>query len=142
MERIDTHEDDPEHRKDEGDIIGKMLNMIGSLREELGKLWNRNAVLEKELSSLRPREDAVCNTPSVQDPQPLLRSDESDGKEAQQSPAHEGDGGEAVKSVDDVCPEVKCVHCEAQAEEDKSCCDKPACDECDKFGKFAKSKSD
>jgi hypothetical protein len=141
MQRVDTHEDDSERRKDEGDIVGKMLNMIGSLREELSKLWSRNAVLEQELSILRPK-DALQNCPCVQDPQPLLRGDREDGKEALQPPAHEGDGGEAVKSVDDVCPEVKCVHCEAPPQEDKSCCDAPACDECDAFGKFAKSKSE
>lgn len=136
MERVDTHEDDPERRKDENDIIGKMLNMIGSLRAELGNLWTRNAVLEKELAELKP--NAVCDCPCVQDPQPLLRSDESDGKEALKSPAHEGDGGEAVESVDAVCPKIECVHCEAPPEEDKSCCDKPACGECDAFGKFAR----
>jgi len=136
MERIDTHEDDPERRKDENDIIGKMLNMIGSLRAELGNLWNRNAVLEKELAELKP--NAVSSATSVKDEQPLLRGDESDGKEAQQPPAHEGDGGEAVESVDDVRAEVKCLHCDADSEPDKSCCDKPACGECDAFGKFAR----
>ena len=138
MERVETHENDPERRKDEGDVIGKMMNMIGSLREELAKLWTRNSILENELSVLRPREDAVCDTTSVQDPQPLLRDYEGDGKEALQSPTHEGDGGKAVEGVDDVCPEVKCLHCEATAEKDKSCCDKPACSECDAFGKWAK----
>jgi hypothetical protein len=105
MERIDTHEDDPERRKDEGDIIGKMMNMIGSLREELGKLWTRNAVLEKELAELKP--NAVCDCPCVQDPQPLLCGDESDRKETLQPSAHEGDGREAVASVDDVCTKVE-----------------------------------
>jgi len=98
MERIDTHEDDPERRKDEGDIIGKMLNMIGSLREELSKLWTRNAVLEKELAVLKPKEE-----PKVED---------------------------------------KCVHCDAPPEEDKKCCEKPACEECDAFGKFARGEQD
>lgn len=138
MERLDTHEQEPERQKEEGDILGKMMNMIGSLREELGNLWTRNSILERELSKLRPREDAVSSATSVKDEQPLLRSDESDGKEALKSPAHEGDGGEAVESVDAVCPEMKCLHCEAPPEEDKSCCDKPACGECDEFGKFAK----
>jgi len=96
IERVDTHENDPERRKDEGDIIGKMMNMIVSLREELGKLWTRNAVLEKELLVLRPKEE---------DPKPL---------------------------------EDQCVHCDATAEKDKKCCDKPACEECDAFGKFAR----
>lgn len=137
MERIDTHEDDPERRKDEGDIIGKMLNMIGSLRQELGNLWNRNAVLEKELAELKPK-DAVCSCPSVQDPQPLLCGDESNRQETLQPSADEGDGGKAVQGVDDVCSKVACVHCDAEAEEDKKCCDKPACDECDAFGKFAR----
>jgi len=106
IERIDTHEDDPERRKDEGDIIGKMMNMIVSLREELNKLWTRNAVLEKELSVLRPREEAVSDTTALkEDPKPL---------------------------------EDQCIHCEAPAEKDKSCCEKPACEECDAFGKFAK----
>lgn len=100
MERIDTHEDDPERRKDEGDIIGKMMNMIGSLRDELAKLWTRNAVLEKELAILKPKEE---------NPKPL---------------------------------EDKCVHCEAPPEEDKSCCEKPACEECDAFGKFARGEQD
>jgi len=137
MERIDTHEDDPERRKDEGDIIGKMLNMIGSLRQELGNLWTKNAVLEKELAELRP--NALQDCPCVQDPQPLLRGDREDGQETLKSPLNEGDGREAVSGVDDVRPEVKCVHCEALPEEDKSCCGRPACDECDQFGKFAKS---
>jgi hypothetical protein len=137
IERVDTHEDDPERQKTEDDLIGKMMNMIGSLREELGNLWTRNAVLEKELSILKPK-DALQNCSCVQDPQPLLRGDREDGKEALKSPLNKGDGGEAVKSDDDVCPEVKCVHCEAPPQEDKSCCDKPACEECDKFGKFAR----
>lgn len=137
MERIDTHENDPERRKDEGDIIGKMMNMIGSLREELSKLWTRNAILEKELSVLRPREDAVCDTPSVQDPQPVLCGDESNRQETLKPSADEGDGGKAVQGVDDVCAQVKCVHCDADAG-DESCCEKPACDECSEFGKWAK----
>lgn len=107
MERIDTHEDDPERRKDEGDIIGKMMNMIGSLREELSKLWVRNSVLEKELAVLKPKEDAVCDCPCVQDPQPLLCGDQEDGKETLQPSAHQRDGGEAVESVDAVCPKVE-----------------------------------
>lgn len=134
---MDTHEEDPERRKDEQDVLGKLLNMIGSLREELSKLWTRNAVLENELSKLKPK-DALRNTPSVQDPQPLLRDDREDGKEALQSPLDQRDGGEAVESVDDVRPEVKCVHCEASPQDDKSCCGRPACEECDEFGKFAK----
>jgi len=134
---METHEHDPEHRKDEQDIIGKMMNMIGSLREELGKLWTRNAVLEKELAVLRPK-DALQDSSSVQGEQPLLRGDREDGQEAQQSPPDETDGGEAVESVIPVCPKVKCVHCEAPAEDEKKCCDAPACDECDKFGKWAK----
>jgi len=138
IERMETHENDPERRKDENDIIGKMMNMIGSLREELGNLWNRNSILEKELAVLRPREDAVSNPPSIQGEQPLLCGDQGDGENPQQPSAYEGNGGEAVKSVDDVCPEVKCVHCDAETEKDKSCCGKPACDECDAFGKFAK----
>lgn len=138
MERVETHENDPERRKDEGDVIGKMMNMIGSLREELAKLWTRNSILENELSVLRPREDAVCLETSVQDPQPLLCSNEGDGKEALQPPSNEGDGGEAVTGVDDVCSQVKCVHCDALPQDDKSCCGRPACEECDEFGKFAK----
>jgi hypothetical protein len=136
MERVDTHEDDPERRKDEGDIIGKMMNMISSLRGELASLWTKNSVLEKELSILKP--NAVLPPKSVQDEQPVLRGDEGDGEKALQPPSNEGDGGEAVKSVDDVCPEVKCLHCDATAEKDMSCCDKPACSECDAFGKWAK----
>ena len=104
MERLDTHETDPERRKDENDILGKMMNMIGSLREELGKLWTRNAVLEKELAVLKP--NAVCDCASVQEPQPLLCGDQEDGEKALQPSAHEGDGGEAVASVDDVCTKV------------------------------------
>jgi hypothetical protein len=103
---MDTHEDEPERRKDEQDVLGKLLNMIGSLREELSKLWTRNAVLEGELSKLKPK-DALQNCPCVQDPQPLLRGDREDGKEAFQPPADQRDGGEAVESVDDVCSEVK-----------------------------------
>jgi hypothetical protein len=107
MERSDTHENDPEHRKDEQDVLGKLLNMIGSLREELGKLWSRNAVLEKQLAVLRPREDAVCDCSSVQDPQPLLCGDKSDRQETLQPSADEGDGGKAVQGVDDVCAKVE-----------------------------------
>lgn len=105
IERMETHEHDPEHRKDENDIIGKMMNMICSLRDELANLWTRNSVLESELSKLRP--NAVCPCPSVKEEQPVLCSNEKDGEEALQSSAHEGDGGEAVKGDDDVCPEVK-----------------------------------
>jgi hypothetical protein len=137
MERSDTHEHDPEHRKDEQDILGKMMNMIGSLRDELAKLWTRNAVLEKELAVLRPK-DALQDCPCVQGEQPLLRNHREDGQEALESPVDEGDGGEAVESVVPVCAEVKCVHCDAEAG-DESCCDKPACEECSEFGKFAKS---
>ena len=99
MERSDTHDTDPEHRKDEQDILGKMLNMIGSLREELSKLWTKNAVLEKELAELRPREDAVCDCAGVKEEFPLLCGDEGDRKEALQLPPNEGDGGEAVPSL-------------------------------------------
>ena len=66
MQRIDTHEDEPERQKDEGDIIGKMMNMIGSLRDELAKVWTKNSVLEEQLSKLRPKEDAVCDSSSLQ----------------------------------------------------------------------------
>jgi hypothetical protein len=104
IQRLDTHEEDPERRKDEADIVGKMMNMIGSLRDELAKLWTKNAVLEKELSELKPKEE-----PTEENPKPL---------------------------------EDKCVHCDAPPQEDKSCCEKPACEECDEFGKFAKSKSE
>lgn len=107
MERSDTHEHDPEHRKDEQDILGKMLNMIGSLRDELAKLWTKNEVLEKELAVLRPREDAICDCASVKDPQPLLCDNEGDGEKALQPPSNEGDGGEAVSGVDDVCAKVE-----------------------------------
>lgn len=79
MERSDTHED-PEHRKDEQDILGKMLNMISSLRDELSKLWTRNAVLEKELAVLKP----CCPKKKVV-PSP-----------------NEGDGVESVAIVEDV----------------------------------------
>jgi hypothetical protein len=135
---METHENDPEHRKDEQDILGKMMNMIMSLREELGNLWTKNAVLEKELSVLRPREDAVCDSTSTQGEQSVLCDHEGDREEALEPSAYEGDGGKAVSSVDDVCAKVKCVHCDAETEKDKSCCNKPACEECDKFGKWAK----
>jgi len=135
---METHENDPEHRKDEQDILGKMMNMISSLREELSNLWTKNAVLEKELSVLRPREDAVCDSTSIQDPQPLLRDHEGDRKEALEPSPNERDGGKTNACVDDVCAEVKCVHCDAKPEEDKSCCGRPACEKCDEFGKFAK----
>jgi len=137
MERSDTHENDPERRKDEQDVLGKMMNMIMSLRDELSKVWARNSVLENKLAELK--KDAVQDSASVQDPQPLLRDNREDGKEALESPLDERDGGKAVTGVDDVRPEVKCVHCEATPEEDKSCCGRPACEECDEFGKFAKS---
>jgi hypothetical protein len=100
MERVDTHEDDPERRKDEGDIIGKMMNMIGSLREELSKLWTRNAVLEKELA-LKTK-DAVCDCASVQDPQPLLRGDEGDREKALEPSPNEGDGGATVSCLEPI----------------------------------------
>jgi len=101
MERVDTHEHDPEHRKDEGDIIGKMMNMIGSLREELSKLWTRNAVLEKELAVLKPK-DAVCDCPSVKGEQPLLCDNEGDREKALQPSPNEGDGGEAVSCAEPI----------------------------------------
>ena len=138
MQRIDTHEDEPERQKDEGDIIGKMMNMIGSLRDELAKVWTKNSVLEEQLSKLRPKEDAVCDSSSLKQEQPVLRDDESNRKEALEPTPHEVNGREAVESVDDTRTEVKCLHCDANAEPDKSCCDKPACTECDAFGKFAK----
>ena len=97
MERMETHDDDPEHRKDEQDILGKMLNMIGSLRQELAKLWTRNEVLEKELAELRP--NAVCDCPSVKDEQALLCDNEGDREKALQPPPNEGDGGEAVSCL-------------------------------------------
>jgi hypothetical protein len=100
MERVDTHEDDPERRKDEGDIIGKMMNMIGSLREELSKLWTRNAVLEKELAVLKP--NAVCDCPSVKGEQPLLCSDEGDREKALEPSPNEGDGGAAVSCLEPI----------------------------------------
>lgn len=107
MERSDTHEHDPEHRKDEQDILGKMMNMISSLREELSKLWTRNAVLEKELAVLKP--NAVCDCASVQDPEALLCDNEGDRKKALEPSPDEGDGGAAVESVDDVCSQVEDV---------------------------------
>jgi hypothetical protein len=79
--------------------------MIGSLREELGKLWSKNAVLEKELAELKP--NAVCDCPSVQDEQPVLCGDEGDREKALEPSPHEGDGGKAVSSVDDVCAKVE-----------------------------------
>jgi hypothetical protein len=139
MERIDTHED-PEHRKDEQDILGKMMNMIGSLREELGRLWTRNAVLEKELAVLKP--NAVQDSSSTQGEQPLLRSDEKDGKEALEPPVDQRDGGEAVEGTLSIRSKVKCVHCDSESELDRKCCDKPACEECDAFGKFARGEKD
>lgn len=138
MERIDTHEEDPERVKTEDDLVGKMMNMIGSLRAELEKLWVKNSILEKEITELRPREDAVCDSTSVKQEQPLLRDHEEDRKEALDPTPYERDGGEAVASVDDVRAEVKCVHCDAKPEGDKSCCGRPACEQCDEFGKFAK----
>jgi hypothetical protein len=135
FERVNTHEEDPEHRKDEVDILGKMMNMISSLREELSNLWTKNAVLEKELSILKP--NAVLPAESVEDKQPVLCDHEGDKEEALDPTPYERDGGKANESVDDVC-KVKCVHCDAETEKDKSCCNKPACEECDKFGKWAK----
>jgi len=102
MERSYTHDDDPEHRKDEQDILGKMLNMIGSLRQELAKLWTKNEVLEKELAELRPRENAVCDCSSVQDPEALLCDNEGDREKALQPPPNEGDGGEAVSCAEPI----------------------------------------
>lgn len=99
MERSETHDHDPEHRKDEQDILGKMLNMIGSLREELAKLWTKNEVLEKELAVLRPREDAICDCASAQGEQPLLCDNEGDREKALEPSPNEGNGGEAVSCL-------------------------------------------
>jgi hypothetical protein len=33
---------------------------------------------------------------------------------------------------------MKCIHCEADAEMNKRCCEAPACSECDAFGKWAR----
>jgi hypothetical protein len=138
---MDTHEDDPERRKDEQDVLGKLLNMIGSLRDELAKLWSRNAVLEKELSDLKPK-DAVHDSSSIKREQPLLRDNREDGQEALDPTADEGDGGETVTGALSIRSKVKCLHCDADAELDKKCCDKPACEECSEFGKFARSLGD
>ena len=107
MERSDTHENDPERRKDEQDVLGKMMNMIMSLRDELSKVWARNSVLENKLAELK--KDAVQDCPCVQDPQPLLRNHREDGQEALESPPDERDGGEAVESVVPSCPKVDCM---------------------------------
>lgn len=107
MERMNTHDDDPEHRKDEQDILGKMMNMISSLREELSKLWTRNAVLEKELSVLRP--NAVCDCASEQEKQPILCDNEGNREKALEPSPNEGDGGAAVESVDALCSQVEDV---------------------------------
>lgn len=138
MERIETYENEPERQKTEDDLVGKMMNMISSLRAELEKLWVRNSVLEKEITELRPREDAVCDSSSEQRKQSVLCDHEGDRKEALDPTPYERDGGEAVESVDDVRTEVKCVHCDAEPQDDKSCCGRPACEQCDEFGKFAK----
>ena len=104
MERSDTHEDDPERRKDEKDIVGKMMNMIMSLRQELAELWTKNAVLENKLAG---KDNALPPSESGKE-QPVVCGDDCVGEEAQQPPAHEDDGGEAVD-----CPEdtraVECV---------------------------------
>jgi hypothetical protein len=97
MERSDTHEHDPEHRKDEQDILGKMLNMISSLRDELSKLWTRNAVLEKELAVLKP--NAVCDCASEQEKQPILCDNEGDREKALEPSPDKGDGGAPVESL-------------------------------------------
>ena len=110
MERMDTHEDDPERRKDEQDVLGKLLNMIGSLRDELAKLWTRNEVLENELSKLKPK-DAVQDSSSIKREQPLLRDNREDGQEALDPTADEGDGGEAVTGALSIRSKVKCLHC-------------------------------
>jgi hypothetical protein len=136
MERSDTHEQDPEHRKDEQDVLGKMMNMIMSLREELSKVWARNSVLENKLAELK--KDAVQDSASTQGEQPLLRDNREDGQEAQQSPPDERDGGEAVEGTLSIRSKVKCLHCDADAELDRKCCDKPACEECASFGEWAK----
>jgi len=133
MERMETDEQDPEHRKDEQDIIGKMMNMIGSLREELSKLWTRNAVLEKELAHLKP--NAVLPPKSVQGEQPLLRGDREDGKEALQSPLNEGYGGEAVEGTLSIRSKESAYIVIQTPSWQKSCCGEPACEECDEFGK-------
>jgi hypothetical protein len=104
MERSDTHEDDPERRKDEKDIVGKMMNMIMSLRQELAELWTKNAVLENKLAD---KNNALPPSESGKE-QPVVCGDDCVGEEAQQPPAHEDDGGEAVD-----CPEdtraLECV---------------------------------
>ena len=106
MERMNTHED-PEHRKDEQDILGKMMNMIGSLRDELAKLWTRNAVLEKELAVLKP--NAVCDCASEQGQQPLLCGDEGNREKALEPSLNEGDGGAAVESLANIRSPVEDV---------------------------------
>ena len=97
MERSDTHEDDPEHRKDETDVIGKMMNMVLSLRNELSELWTRNAVLEKKLAE----KDNALPPPESGESKPVVCSHDCDGEEAQQPPVDEADGGEAVDCLED-----------------------------------------
>jgi ATP-binding cassette subfamily F protein 3 len=58
--------------------------------------------LEKELAELRPRENAVCDCPSVQDPEALLCDNEGDREKALQPPPNEGDGGEAVSCAEPI----------------------------------------
>jgi len=110
MERSDTLDAPPpapeEERNDIPNVIDKMMNMIMHLRHEIDVLCGRNAVLEKKLAV---KENAVCDKEGVPEEQPVLRGDESNGEKAQRASVDENDGGEAVESVDDVCPEMRCL---------------------------------
>ena len=87
-----------EVRNDVPSVLDKMMNMVMHLRHELEVLWNKNAMLEKELA----KKSNALRVEAGRDEQPVVRSDEGDGEETQQPPAHEGDGGEAVESAEDV----------------------------------------
>ena len=87
-----------EVRNDVPSVLDKMMNMVMHLRHELEVLWNKNAMLEKELA----KKNNALRVEAGRDEQPVVRSDEGDGEETQQPPAHEGDGGEAVESAEDV----------------------------------------
>lgn len=93
-----------EVRNDVPSVLDKMMNMVMHLRHELEVLWNKNAMLEKELA----KKSNALRVEAGRDEQPVVRSDEGDREETQQPPAHEGDGGEAVESAEDVRA-VECV---------------------------------
>jgi hypothetical protein len=97
--------EEDEVRNDVPSVLDKMMNMVMHLRHELELLWNKNAMLEKELA----KKNNALRVEAGRDEKPVVRGDEGDGEATQQPPADEGDGGEAVESVNDVRTQVECL---------------------------------